>query len=413
MDLFLAQSTIDITPLKPIPLCGWEDRTSSFERIGSKLEINALVLTQGKKSQVYITVDLLFITDEVKTFAINSLLDVGLEVVSSDVFMVASHTHFAPNIDNEKSILGRVDEDYKSYFLDQLCLLIKQLSQEKPQLCIIRKGVVEVDANINRRRKVNRYYRYYTFIDRKIENGPNYQGVRNQKLSIFEFIVADKTKAILWNYACHPTNYFDRLAVSSDFVGDVRNTIREDSNIPILFFQGFAGNIRANTTPKGSFREELMRSPKSFIVLNKLKYNQFVQVIVAGFKQALSQSDEIKEIKLNSLNYNLELQTIMETSFDRRLQFQLMGFNNKDLFIGISAEPVTEYYNLITSEIKSNDWIPVGYMNTVIGYLPTDKMIKEGGYEVKGFFKLFGFSGAFRNKIERIIVESIKQLING
>src|SRR5260370_14846342 len=51
--------------------------------------------------------------------------------------------------------------------------------------------------------------------------------------------------AIIWNYACHPTDFPEFLQVSPEFPGIVRSRLRSEfGDIPILFLQGFAGDVR-------------------------------------------------------------------------------------------------------------------------------------------------------------------------
>jgi hypothetical protein len=52
-----------------------------------------------------------------------------------------------------------------------------------------------------------------------------------------------------------------------------------------------------------------------------------------------------------------------------------------------------------------------GYSGGMIGYIPTSKAIKEGGYEVNGSLKLFGMSTGFSNFIERDIKKTINEIL--
>lgn len=53
-----------------------------------------------------------------------------------------------------------------------------------------------------------------------------------------------KIRATLVNYACHPTVLaFENRAISPDFVGSMRETIRTETNAPVLFMQGVSGEL--------------------------------------------------------------------------------------------------------------------------------------------------------------------------
>ncbi len=68
----------------------------------------------------------------------------------------------------------------------------------------------------------------------------------------------------------------------------------------------------------------------------------------------------------------------------------------------ISAEPVADYAPALRSRL-GGVVLPVGYIDTVFGYLPTARMLGERGYEDGGFMEAFGLSGSFRPELERVV----------
>ena len=83
----------------------------TFESIDSDIEINAIRLMQNNTNVLIISVDTLFVTNEIKTFAIDHLKD-RLPLNEDQVFIAASHTHYAPFLDASKPNLGAVDDEY-------------------------------------------------------------------------------------------------------------------------------------------------------------------------------------------------------------------------------------------------------------------------------------------------------------
>ena len=83
---------------------------------------------------------------------------------------------------------------------------------------------------------------------------------------------------MLWNFACHPVMYHSPMNVSAHFPGDVRKELREIlSDIPVVFLQGFSGDIRPNNvaggnTFKGKLLSQLNKSP-SFKHLHRKRIN--------------------------------------------------------------------------------------------------------------------------------------------
>jgi hypothetical protein len=52
----------------------------------------------------------------------------------------------------------------------------------------------------------------------------------------------------------------------------------------------------------------------------------------------------------------------------------------------------------------------VGYTGPVFGYLPTDKHVREGGYESEGFIEPFGLRGSFSSGIEELVKNKFENM---
>ena len=75
----------------------------------------------------------------------------------------------------------------------------------------------------------------------------------------------------------------------------------------------------------------------------------------------------------------------------------------------LSAEPVAEYGPILRSQ-GPGTVIPVGYTDTVFGYLPSARMLGQHGYEDEGFMAAFGIAGRFRPDIEPVVRQAWGQL---
>ena len=86
----------------------------------------------------------------------------------------------------------------------------------------------------------------------------------------------------------------------------------------------------------------------------------------------------------------------------------MLALGRKHILIGISAEVVAEYVRLIESIFPGTRVLPVSCIDSVFGYLPTRSIVKEGGYESSGHFRLFGLSGGFRSDVEETVLSTLK-----
>ena len=68
--------------------------------------------------------------------------------------------------------------------------------------------------------------------------------------------------------------------------------------------------------------------------------------------------------------------------------------------ITLSCEPVTAIADLVRGEPSD---LVLGYEGDVFGYLPTDAMVREGGYEAERFMPYFGLRGSWRPRLDEKI----------
>jgi neutral ceramidase len=78
--------------------------------------------------------------------------------------------------------------------------------------------------------------------------------------------------------------------------------------------------------------------------------------------------------------------------------------------VGVAAEVVTEYGALVEATFDTAITIPVGYIDEVYGYLPTERMLREGGYEASWFLAPFALEGPLNPAIEERCVAALREL---
>jgi hypothetical protein len=105
----------------------------------------------------------------------------------------------------------------------------------------------------------------------------------------------------------------------------------------------------------------------------------------------------------------------MEAIFDgvsptKDLRLKAVSLPGFGRIITVSCEPVAEIADLLSP--KESDLV-LGYEGDVFGYLPTDAMIAEGGYESSRFMSHFGLSGAFKPGLDARISSLGEALLKG
>ena len=234
----------DITPPFPVPLAGFSGRTGNFSTVADPLEANVIIVKNGGSRIIILSVDLLYASRALRTGIIGRLE--GL-VKEEELFLAATHTHFAPSVDDSKPKMGMASNDYLEYAAGKIAGLVGGLLREdryEPARLVFKTG--DCDHCVNRRRLCRS--KALPPAPRKISRmQPDFNGPRDKRLRAVSVLGSDgRTLAFLWNYSCHPVCFPFPDRVSADFPGKARAYLRQEhgSGLPVAFLQGFSGNLR-------------------------------------------------------------------------------------------------------------------------------------------------------------------------
>ena len=81
------------------------------------------------------------------------------------------------------------------------------------------------------------------------------------------------------------------------------------------------------------------------------------------------------------------------------------------LWIALGGEVVIDYNLRLKKELAGDAaiWI-AGYANDVMAYIPSARVLKEGGYEADSSMVYYGFSTRWAPAVEELIVAKVKEL---
>jgi len=407
-EFLISSGSVDITPRRPVMLGGFSKRIAAFTSIASPLEANVLSIKGAASRVTIVSLDLLYPGETLRTHLIKNL---GLAGKDEQLFLCASHTHSAPMTAPSMPRLGIPDDEYVHYVAAQITTLIKSIEHKGESfICTYHEGIA--DHSMNRRLIRLRLTR--SGLGRSSGLGPNPAGDRDESVRILEFTnPSGKPSAVIWNYACHPTEFPGLLQVSAEYPGIVRSRLRaEFGDIPVVFFQGFSGDVRPPFSGRspgiaGSVRSVLVgpqfRRP---IEREWEEWSNSLAESVASFARSPRRSLEIDSLTLKRTEV-LQDEIAAGGSREKSLFWHLIdcgGFR----IVGINAEPVVDYRRQLEQCFPGKPLLTVGCLDQPICYLPTDKMISERGYEVEGFRSLFNFSGRFRNRLQENVIRRIR-----
>jgi hypothetical protein len=253
-----------------------------------------------------------------------------------------------------------------------------------------------------------------------------YRPVDNDVAVIRAINSTGEIKAILFSYACHnttlPGTYYN---VNGDYAAYAQmNLERMYPDAIAMFIQGCAGDI--DPEPRGNQENAEMHGKTLAVIVadvlsKKLKKVnppivtdiawtdlEFRPFNIEFYQKEILSSDPFKQrrAKLMIEAYNKSWNVSRYPYNVQAVRF------NKDLTIlALSGEVVVDYSLRVKNEFPSENLIVAGYSNEIMCYIPSKRILDEGGYEGESSMIYKGFPGQFADNVEEKVMEAIHQVM--
>jgi hypothetical protein len=408
---------IDITPSSPMRLAGYCARRKKSKGIADPLEANVIVLRRGAAQAAFAQVDVLSAGDELRRRILDGLPDLLAE---EELLLVASHTHFAPGVDSRLPDLGAVCSDYVAEVVGKMVTLLRGVLSAEGKPAYLRYGECRAAHSINRRRSCLRPALKIPPVRRVMALRPNPAGKTDETVRALAVMDASDARlpvGVLWNYACHPVSFYKDRAISADYPGVVRRSLRArfGSDLPVLFLPGFCGDTRPNKISRLSW------SPRRLLdgIVNGPGFAKFAGASWRRWGASLADvvvaalSDRPRELEIRGMRCGRRSCAFQDLVLgeldDRALTCQYVALDDSCILIGISAEVVVAYAEELQQLFPERIVIPISCIDGVCGYLPTSDMRDEGGLEVTSpGYSLGRFQ--FRPGVSERVLKTIRAL---
>jgi hypothetical protein len=329
--------------------------------------------------------------------------------ISNNIVFCASHTHGSPN-PNEDILYSKGSKNFARHIEKKIIkLLEKNLENKKIPIEINLVNLNAPDITINRRKKA---IQFKAFPIKIMQSLPNPKKIVDQQLNLVEFknLLTKKIECIIIKHTCHPVAD-PHGVIGADYPGYLKKKISSTICKNIIFLQGFCGDIRPkviknNTTFKDKIiklligdRFRKIKDGDAIFMANALK-NTIEKNINTKVKTSI-----IGPMKPASKTIKIQMNNNLFTPRDIEFTIWIWG---KTCFIFINAEVLSGY---IFNNISGLNIINVGYTNGMFGYLPTQKDILDGGYEVDKSRIPFGIKNRIKKNTERILKTEISNQI--
>jgi hypothetical protein len=415
-------ATVKITPEEPVRMAGYASRTRPFAGVNDDLYAKALAIedTQGHRA-VIVATDLIGFTTAVADPICQQISEkTGLS--RKQILLNAIHTHSAPTLrldpePREGFSAGDAKQtaDYTRSLQDKIVdVTVRAFANLEPARLSAGTGVATFVMN---RREVTRD---------GIILGFNPRGLADRSVPVLRVDGADgKLRAVLFICACHNTTLGpNNMLISGDYGGYAQRAIEEQhKGVTAFMLLGCAGD--ANPHPRGTMdmaREhgETLGKEVSRVLGEKLK------PIRGPLKTALETvaipladpppREELEKMAKSGPGYKQGVAREMIALLDKdekipthyKAPVGLLQFGDDLTLVALPGEVVADYVPLLERALGPLDLWVAAYSNDVFGYLPSARVIEEGGYETRGTYS--GGPGFFSPKAQETVVDAIRDM---
>lgn len=367
-------ATMKVTPQKLLWMAGYAARKKPAEGKVQELFAKALALEdeQGGKL-VFVTLDLIGVPQLLRR-EVAARAEKQFQLPPANLVMNASHTHSGPSL--RTTPLTEADKDnprardsweYTQKLQDDLVALIgKALADMQPARLTWNKA--RCGFAMNRRRD------YTLPPDHPNANkAPNPNGPVDHEVPALRVEAPDGTlKATLFGYACHNTS-LGFYNWCGDYAGFAQEYLQEHRpGFTALFLMGCGGDQnpyprRSDVVPGITDLELSMQHGRSLANAVEMALIVNPRPVAGPIRAAY------EEIKLSYASNKRE---------DHDYPVQVIKIGNDLTFITLGSEVVVDYSLRFKREFagEAGVWV-AGYSNDYTGYMPSLRVLKEGGYE--------------------------------
>lgn len=368
-----------ITPDRRLHMAGYAGRKEPAERTEQDLFGKAIAIEDRDGNRVvFVTLDLIGVLEKLRTEVATQVQE-KYELPPRALLMNASHTHCGP-------AYGR--EDAKDYFDSLATTLVDLVGQSLEQLqpAKLSYSFARCSVAMNRR----------TPSDEGFRNHPNPSGPVDHTVPVLSVRNADddELRAVVFGYACHNTT-MGFLRWLGDYAGYAQEYFEQDHpDVTALFMMGCGGD--QNPYPRSELKYAQMHGRSlATAVEAALEVNQ----------GTLRHQRPIQG-RLSSVLETVDLEFATPDRADFSYPVQVIRFGDDLMLVALGNEVVVDYALRLKRELTKPEgpaiWV-AGYSNVYSGYIPSRRVLLEGGYEAR--------SRPWKPTLEERIVGKVHELV--
>lgn len=411
---------VEVTPPGPIRMAGYASRTQPSEGVLAGLWAKAMALEDAEGNRgLILTVDLISFRAPMAEELCRRIGEkTGLK--RRQILLCPSHTHAGPVFGiREPERYGTTDEQLRvvrEYTEGLLSKLPEAAAAAVADLrpATLRWGKGTAGFVMNRRRPT----------EQGIRMTAHPEGYVDRDVPLLRVDSPDgQLRAVVFGCACHPTTCTGKnRMISGDYAGFAQAEVEKAyPGVQAMFVLGCGGD--ANPYPRGTAElaqqhgralgEEVGRALGT--ELTPIRGPLWTGLGWADLPlRPVPPREELQRMAKGPVwtRYNAER---MLRQLDRgeeplakyHAPFAVWQLGDDLTLVGLSGETLGGYVPLVGEALGPERLWVAGYTNDVFGYLPTAKVLAEGGYETRGLIPEIGW---FTPKAEDAVIAAVREL---
>ncbi|WP_395737275.1 hypothetical protein [Prosthecobacter sp.] len=417
----------DITPTEPVPLAGYGGKTRMSQRVEHPIWLKALALKDDSgATSILVTADLVGLSDKMITVIAKAAL--GKHGIPRErLILNTSHNHSCPVTEDvlwlyyeftpeEAAVKDRYTASVYAKYQEVIGAAIANLA---PADLAFEQGLAGVAVNRRRSR------------------GPESRalgGQVDQDVPVITVKSGSDLKAIVFGYSCH-TTALGGLSINGDYAGFAQLELEKSFPGSIaMFVQNCGGDANplprirgkdkdAEATDLACMYGNILAEGVRQVVAGKMTpLNGPIHAAMGETKLLLQPGIPLEELKQRLPNltgmpkrefehFIRQYETLGSPPDGVKYPIQVWRFGSGFQFIALTGETVVDYSLKFKAAYGWNSTWVCGYNNDLTSYIPSLRVLKEGGYEgITGMFE-YGHRAPYTETVEERITAKVEELM--
>jgi neutral ceramidase len=417
---------VDTTPTAPVRMAGYASRTTPSEGVAHPLAAKALALADaGGHKVVMVTCDIIGLRHSLSD-RVARRVEAEHGLARADLALFASHTHAGPQPVEPDEPAREGFEANAAYTrdLENKLVAVVGAALKKMEPAELEYGVGRAHFALNRREPT----------PKGIRLGKNPSGPTDESVPILRVKDAGgKPMAVVFGYACHNTTLRpDMKKIDTDYAGYAQDRVEADNPGALaLFVTGCAGDAdphpfgtldmaRAHGEELGSAVKFVLDHPAWLTPLGGPLRSAYTETTLhfggptdrASYEKLLADPNTGRQRHARRMIEAIDGGKPIRKDYPH-YSVQALALGDRLTLAALSGEVVVDYAIRLQKELGGDGralWV-AAYANDVVGYIPSVRVLKEGGYEGGESFYGSAWPTPWADDVESIVVKAAHEVV--